>query len=95
MRPLTEDSGGTCDWGACDDPATAERLDPRTAVWLPVCARHEVPQSATYTYPRGCCAGCGKETTLSRAGLVWAHDAPGTMVRCDGSGHESKGTTQG
>jgi hypothetical protein len=88
MRPPTEDSGGTCDWGGCDELSTAERLDPRTAQWLPVCAAHEAPRPAPPTFRRGCCVECGKETALSTAGKVRAHDVPGTFSRCRGGGHE-------
>lgn len=44
LDTLTEDDLQTCDWGYCDAPAVAVRLDePCTAdydVWLSVCDHH-------------------------------------------------------
>jgi hypothetical protein len=47
----------TCDWGDCDEPVTAYRLDeggrPEDARWLPVCTGHAV------VYPPGYhCGNC-------------------------------------
>lgn len=85
-RPLTDAASWTCDWGGCDDESTAERFDPNTGEWLGVCSRHEAPADLRTTYPRGRCAECGKETTVSREGKVRAHDRPGLFAaRCPGS----------
>jgi hypothetical protein len=39
LRPLSDESVGTCDWGYCDKPEYAERLDD-SGLWLTVCRQH-------------------------------------------------------
>lgn len=91
-RPLTDAASYTCDWGGCDAVSTAERLDPNGGQWLGVCAQHEAPADTRTVYRRGNCVKCGKETTLSTAGLVRLHQTPGTFVRCSGSRQLPKGS---
>jgi hypothetical protein len=40
LRPMTDGSGGTCDWGHCDGLSVVERWDAEQGQWLPVCAEH-------------------------------------------------------
>jgi hypothetical protein len=36
-------SSTTCDWGdGCGDESAAQRWDPESGLWLPVCAVHEI-----------------------------------------------------
>ena len=86
LRPLTDASGYTCDWGGCDEVATDERAtgDP-SLPWLPVCYRHSGRGSHRGKASRGVCAACGKEYALSAAGMLRAHDVA-FALRCGGSG---------
>ena len=52
-RPLTDESGWSCDWGGCDNQAVAERSSDDE--WLPVCVGHLGPQKRG-PGPRGTCA---------------------------------------
>jgi len=70
-RPLTEDSGYTCDWGGCDEVAVAERQSPEHG-WLPVCGRHGMRQRRP-SPGRARCSTCGKDYALSVAGLLPLH----------------------
>lgn len=36
-EPWGDPKGRTCDWGDCDEPATAARFDAHGHGWLPVC----------------------------------------------------------
>jgi hypothetical protein len=84
LRPLTEDSLFSCDWGYCDDQAVQERRDPTTDMWLAVCQRHTGARERRPSPGRGACSRCGKETALSVDGKVRAHNA-GFAQRCPGS----------
>lgn len=83
LRPLSEDSGGTCDWGSCDDEAVALR-DSDEHGWLPVCTRHTGKRERRPSPGRGVCRHCGKEWALTTAGRLRAHDRG--LNRCPGSG---------
>jgi hypothetical protein len=50
------DPPGTCDWGYCDQPATAWRWAEEHGGWLPVCAEHATASSADGMF---CCDHCG------------------------------------
>jgi hypothetical protein len=84
LRPLPPDGAGTCDWGGCDGEPVGLRRDPVTGDWLPVCAAHVPPQRRP-SPGRGACPECGKDTALSVAGKVRAHDKD-FATRCLGSG---------
>ena len=81
-RPLTDESCFTCDWGGCDEYATAERFHADHG-WLTVCDTHGARPSRPKA-TRGRCAHCGKDYALSVGGLVRAHDN-GFATRCPGS----------
>jgi hypothetical protein len=82
LRPLTDESGGTCDWGGCNEHAVAERHSPQHG-WLPVCQRHTGPTSRP-SPGRGTCGHCGSSYALTADGMLRAHNKG--MVRCAGSG---------
>ncbi len=90
VRDLTDDSGFTCDWGACNIEAVAERYDRDTGYWLPVCPGHagRIPRRASPG--RGACAHCGREYALSVSRMMRAHDSQ-FAVRCPGSGARPAG----
>lgn len=95
VRPLTEDSGGTCDWGGCDAESVAERAtgDPDMP-WLPVCAFH----SGQHRWrgpktQRGDCSACGRSYALSVVdGLIPRHNQG--FGRCIGSRRRPTDTGQ-
>ena len=72
IRPLTDESGYSCDWGGCDEVAVQER---ESAVhgWLPVCGRHGMRQRRA-SPGRATCPACGKSYALSVAGLLPLHN---------------------
>lgn len=81
LRPLTEASSGTCDWGGCNDEAVKERHSPAHG-WLPVCTRHTGPTSRP-SPGRADCGHCGGDYALTVHGTLRAHNDG--MVRCAGS----------
>jgi hypothetical protein len=87
LWPLTDDSGGTCDWGRCDGESVALRRDPGSGVLLPVCQGHTGQQRPSAG--RGACPVCGKDTALSTVGKVRAHDRA-FATRCPGSGGDPR-----
>lgn len=82
IRPLTDESGYTCDWGGCDDVATAERYDAGHG-WLPVCEHHE-GKPARRSPGKRMCPVCATEYALNVDGRIRAHDQG--WDRCPGSG---------
>lgn len=40
LEAISDDDRGECDWGYCNRPAVAMRLDPEVGDWLSVCAWH-------------------------------------------------------
>lgn len=86
LRPLIEASGGTCDWGACNEVAVEERHDAEHG-WLPVCERHTGRRERRPSPGRATCGHCGKEYALSTEGRMRKHDR-GFAQRCPGSGAE-------
>lgn len=60
------DPPGECDWGYCDDPATAWRWAEDLGGWIPVCAEHAPTRPA--------CPVCGVrlvDAGTTRRGQVW------------------------
>jgi hypothetical protein len=84
LRELTEDSGGSCDWGYCDTESVAERFASDLGKWLPVCAKHVGPAPARLSPGRASCPHCGTSYALSVQGLIRAHSH--RFARCPGSG---------
>ncbi len=82
LRALSENSGGTCDWGRCNDDAVQERYSEAHG-WLPVCQHHTGPKPRTPSPGRGTCRFCNSEYSLTTAGVLRQHDHG--FNRCAGS----------
>lgn len=86
VRPMSEETIGTCDWGGCDDETVAERLDLKSGEWLAVCRKDSGQGADRRQSPgRAVCAECGKEYALLVDRRMRAHNR-GFAERCPGSG---------
>jgi hypothetical protein len=90
LRDLTDESGGSCDWGGCDDEPVAERWGGEEHGWLPVCQRHTGPRNKP-SPGKAPCGHCGKVYALTTHGLVRLHVVEG-FERCPGSGRAPMAT---
>lgn len=88
VRALTEESGGSCDWGGCDHESAMERWGGDDHGWLPVCALHGA-RSRAKSPGRGRCGHCDSDYALTTAGLLRMHTHG--WNRCPGSGNVPKG----
>lgn len=82
----------TCDWGSCDGEGAAERLNPDTGEWLPVCRTHVGPVPRRRSPGRGNCGSCSRSYALTAEGLLRTHNHG--WERCVGSGQAPRGDAQ-
>lgn len=87
LRPMTDDTEFTCDWGYCDSESVAERRDPKSGEWLAVCRRCSGSTAdRRQSSRRAHCVDCCGEYVVNVDGRMRLHSR--RFARCPGSGRE-------